>query len=145
MAAATNRLTLIAAIVPANVVTTHTLFCLKTVEIDEDEQAFLCGIFNSFVANYLVRLRVGTHVTTSIIGRLPVPRPPRDSAGFRTIAALSVRLTAEPDDRAAAAQLHAHVARLYGLVEVEFQHVLETFPLVDAEERSSAMDAFVRL
>ena len=56
---------------------------MRTGEIDDDEQAFLCGIFNSFVANYLVRLRVGTHVTTSIIGRLPVPRPPRDSAVFR--------------------------------------------------------------
>ena len=90
VAAATNRVTLIAAIVPANVVTTHTLFCLKNVELDDDEQAFLCGVFNSFVANFLVRLRVGTHVTTSIIARLPVPRPPRDSAAFREIAALSV-------------------------------------------------------
>jgi hypothetical protein len=155
VAAATNRLTLIAAIVPANVVTTHTLFCLKrgaaahsrfaATEIDDDEQAFLCGIFNSFVANYLVRLRVGTHVTTSIIARLPVPRPPRDSDAFHAIAGLSVRLAAEPDDPAPAAQLHAHVAQLYGLVEVEFQHVLETFPLVDAEERSKALEAFKSL
>ncbi len=155
VAAATNRLTLIAAIVPAGVVTTHTLFCLKkgaavrtrrpAAEIDDDEQAFLCGVFNSFVANYLVRLRVGTHVTTSIIGRLPVPRPPGDSAVFRTIAALSARLSAEPDDRAAAAQLQARVARLYGLDESELAHVLGTFPLVDAGERARAMEAYVGL
>jgi hypothetical protein len=144
VAAATNRLTLIAAIVPANVVTTHTLFCLKraAAAIDDDEQVFLCGIFNSLVANYLVRLRVGTHVTTSIVGRLPVPRPPRDSAAFRTIAALSARLAAEPEDAAAAAQLQARVAQLYGLGAGEFAHVLETFPLVEPAERSAALDAF---
>ena len=147
VASATNRLTLIAAIVPANVVTTHTLFCLKRTAraIDDDEQAFLCGIFNSFVANYLVRLRVGTHVTTSIIARLPVPTPPRDSAAFRTIAELSIRLSAEPDDPVATAQLHARVARLYGLTETEFRHVLDTFPLVPADERSRAMEAYAGL
>jgi hypothetical protein len=155
VAAATNRLTLIAAIVPAGVVTTHTLFCLKkrapvgshlrAAEIDDDEQTFLCGIFNSFVANYLVRLRVGTHVTTSIIGRLPVPRPARDSAVCRRIAALSARLSAEPDDHAAAAQLQARVAQLYGLDAAELEHVLGTFPLVDAGERARTMDAYVGL
>ena len=36
-------------------------------------QHFLCGLFNSFVVNYLVRLRVTTHVTTAIVERLPVP------------------------------------------------------------------------
>jgi len=147
VAAATNRLTLIAAIVPANVVTTHTLFCLKREArpIDDDDQAFLCGIFNSFVANYLVRLRVGTHVTTSIIARLPVPRPPRDSAAFRAIAALSLRLSAEPADLAAAAQLQARVAKLYGLVASEFQHVLDTFPLVPVDERAIAMTEYAAL
>jgi hypothetical protein len=143
VAAATNRLTLIAAIVPAGVVTTHTLFCLKGT-VEDDGQQFLCGIFNSFVANYLVRLRVGTHVTTAIIARLPVPRPPQDSEAFRDVAALSVRLSAVPHDRAAAAQLQARVARLYGLSAEEFQHVLNTFPLVPIEERERAMEEFRR-
>ena len=58
VASASNRVTLIAAM-PANVVTTHTLFCLKHA-VDRDVQLFLCGVFNSFVANYLVRMRVGT-------------------------------------------------------------------------------------
>ena len=78
MASASNRLTLIAAIVPAHVVTTHTLFCLKG-NVNPDVQLFLCGILNSFVANYLVRMRVNTHVTVSIMERLPVPRPALDS------------------------------------------------------------------
>src|SRR4029453_8556808 len=46
IASATNRLTLIAALVPAKVVTTHTLFCLKT-PLRLDAQHVLCGLLNS--------------------------------------------------------------------------------------------------
>ncbi len=141
VAAATNRLTLIAAIVPAHVVTTHTLFCLKG-HVPDDVQHFLCALFNSFVANYLVRLRVGTHVTVSIIERLRVPRPPRDSAVFCELARLSRRLTARPGDGRAAARLQAGAARLYGLSAEQFQHILDTFPLVDKEVRAAAVSAF---
>jgi len=141
VAASTNRLTLIAALIPAGAVTTHTVFCLKG-EADETLQQFLCGVFNSFVANYLVRLRVGTHVTVSIMNRLPVPAPARDSAAFVEIAALSARLGAGADDPIARARLQARVAWLYSLTAVEFQHVLGTFPLVDAEERAAALHAF---
>src|SRR5207342_1187778 len=66
VASATNRLTLIAAIVPARAVTTHTLFCLKT-RIPVAEQHVLCALLNSFVANYLIRLRVNTHVTVTLM------------------------------------------------------------------------------
>jgi hypothetical protein len=68
IASATNRLTLIAAIIPPHVVTTHTLFCLKT-RMAIDAQHVLCALMNSFVANYLVRLRVNTHVTSALVSR----------------------------------------------------------------------------
>ena len=74
VASATNRLTLITAIIPRGHVTVHTLFCLKT-PLALRDQEFLCGVLNSFVANYLVRQRVTTHVTARIMSRLPVPRP----------------------------------------------------------------------
>jgi hypothetical protein len=141
VASPTNRLTLIAAIVPPGVVTTHTLFCLKD-ELDKDVQQFLCGVFNSYVANYLVRLRVSIHVSASIIDRLPVPKPPRDSAIVAEIAALSAALGAGSSDRVAAAQLQAAVARLYGLTVPEFDYVLSTFPLIDDAVRRSAAEAF---
>ncbi len=142
VASPTNRLTLIAAIVPARVVTTHTLFCLKG-DVDENLQLFLCGVFNSFAANYLVRTRVGTHVTVSTIARLPVPRPSCESRAFRNIAALSARLATAPSDGAAAARLQASVAHLYGLTSIEFQHILDTFPLVPVAERTAAMHQFI--
>ena len=57
---------------PAGCVSTHTVFCLRT-PLPSPAQHFLCGLFNSFVVNYLVRLRVTTHVTTATVERLPIP------------------------------------------------------------------------
>ncbi|HET9358113.1 MAG TPA: N-6 DNA methylase, partial [Vicinamibacterales bacterium] len=88
IASATNRLTLIAAIVPAHAVTTHTLFCLRT-PLPEAEQHVLCALLNSYVANYLVRFRVNTHVTVSLVSRLPVPIVRRGDAFFERVSALA--------------------------------------------------------
>ena len=141
VAAASNRVTLIAAIVPANVVTTHTLFCMKNAT-DRDVQLFLCGVFNSFVANYLVRMRVGTHVNVSIIDQLRVPRPPIDSPAFRNIVALTSRVVATQSDVEAVIELQAAVAHLYRLDVSEFAHVLDTFPLVPIQERAAVMRGY---
>ena len=140
VASATNRLTLIAAIVPAGVVTTHTVFCVKAPP-DAEAQQFLCGVFNSLVANYLVRMRVGTHVTAAVIDRLPAPKPSRDSAIFREIAGLAREL-ATRDDGEAYARLQAAAARLYGLDEEEFSHVLDAFPLIPRAVREAALVLF---
>ena len=114
VASSTNRLTLIAAILPAGTVTTHTLFCLKT-KLDEESQHFLCGMFNSFVANYLVRMRVTTHVTVAIIDRLPLPKSARDTDEFRLMASAALKLAHDPADLAAGAWHQALAARIYGL------------------------------
>jgi hypothetical protein len=143
IASATNRLTLIAAIVPRHVVTTHTLFCLKTM-LTADEQWFLCGVLNSFVANYLVRPQVSTHVSAAIVERLPVPRPARDSEPFRTIVSLATRLATAFADDAAYAALQAHVAGLYDLTVEEFAHVVSTFPLVEEGVKEATLRTYVR-
>lgn len=68
-----NKLTLIAAVIPAGVVTTHTLFCLRN-RLPAEQQAFLCALFNSTVLNRIVRMLMGSHVTTGLVESLPVPR-----------------------------------------------------------------------
>ena len=141
VASATNRLTLIAAIVPADTVTTHTVFCLKD-QLDDEAQWYLCGMLNSYVANYLVRLRVSTHVSSGIIDRLPVPLPRRDEPRFREIAGLSRSLAAAPLDAANYARLQAIAAREYGLHSSQFHHILSTFPLIEATFRDAARSAF---
>lgn len=136
---AQNRLTLIAAVIPARSVTTHTVLCLKT-PLDLDSQHFLCGVLNSFVANYLMRLQVSSHVTAAGLARLPVPRLDSSASSFREIAAVARGLAARSAGRDdASARIQALVARLYGLTPSEFDHMLGTFPLVDPSERQRAL------
>ena len=142
VAAASNRLTLIAAVLPPGAVTTHTLFCLRT-PLHEDVQHVLCGLFNSYVANYLVRMRVSTHVTVSIVERLPLPLVLHDGPEFRELLALARHLAESPADAMAAATHQALAAGIYGLTREEFAHVLTTFPLIARHERDRALRIFV--
>ena len=140
VASSTNRLSLIAAILPPRVVTTHSLFCLKTA-LSSANQAFLCGMLNSYVANYLVRQVMTTHLGSATIEGLRVPKPPFDAPVFHEIVDLSHRLRHGPSD-GDYARLQAAAARAYGLTSAEFAHVLRTFPLVDEADRRMAMQEF---
>jgi hypothetical protein len=144
VASATNRLTLIAAVVPASVVTTHTLFCLKT-PIPLEAQRVLCALLNSLVANYFVRMRVNTHVTVSLVSRVPVPLlTPRDPLFSRLASLAQILSTAtEPvETMGEYAELQALVARLYELGEEDFEHVLGRFPLIPEEVRRRCLVEF---
>ncbi len=72
ISAVSNRQALIAAVIPAGVVTTHTIFCLKT-KLPLEQQHFLCACFNSEVLNRFVRLLMGGHLTTILVEGLPTP------------------------------------------------------------------------
>ena len=91
--------------------------CLKT-PLPIDAQHVLCALLNSFVANYLVRLRVNTHVTASLLSRVPVPVVTTGERVFERLAALSRTLasSAAGGRRSAEyAEQQAIVARLYHL------------------------------
>lgn len=151
---ASNRLSLVAAIVPSNVVTTHTLFCLRG-RLPIEQQHFLAALFNSFVLNYLVRMLMGGHVTTTLVESLPAP-PWRRSREQRLVAALArhaahpARSAAvrEPSPEAprlahpAGARLQAEVAHMFNLDRGGLAHILETFPLVPREERTRVLLVF---
>jgi hypothetical protein len=141
----TNRLTLIAAIIPARAVTTHTLFCLRT-PLRVADQWLLCALLNSFVANFLVRQRVSSHVTLSTMERLPVPRPAGGSPLARELGARARWLATA---RSTTSDVHAHLqalaARAYGLSNAELGHVLSTFPLVPVNERDAVLRIFNQL
>ncbi|HUL72154.1 MAG TPA: N-6 DNA methylase [Vicinamibacterales bacterium] len=140
VSAVANRQSLIAAIVPAHVVTTHTLFCLRT-PIPADQQDFLCGLFNSYVLNALVRMLMGGHLTTSLVEDLPVPRWTGDD-DQRRIVALSRRLRRRPASPLAHAALQALVARLYRLDAAMFEHIVSGFPLVPEADRRRTIGMF---
>jgi N-6 DNA Methylase/Eco57I restriction-modification methylase len=143
VAGSTNRTTLIAAILPARTTSTHTVFCLRT-PLSLRAQYFLCALFNSFVVNYFVRLRVTTHVTTATVEQLPIPTAEAIPATFKEIATLG-RILSRRFDQEAFATLNARVAELYQLSAAEFRHILETFPLVAVQERDAAMSHYRRM
>ena len=72
-----------------------------------------------------------------------MPRQQDAPAAFNTIAAIARRL-ARGHDPASLARLNALVARLYQLSREEFQHVVDTFPLIALEERDRAIAEFQR-
>jgi len=143
VASATNKLTLIAAMLPRGTVSTHTVFCLKS-PMDERDQWCLLALMNSLVANYLVRLQVTTHVTTSLMSRLPVPRPANGSRDFERLADLAEDINTDPlaeaDPRYA--ELNAIAARLYLLSVEDFEHVVNTFPLLSPALRSRCLSTY---
>ncbi|PYR75668.1 MAG: hypothetical protein DMF87_19925 [Acidobacteria bacterium] len=144
VASATNRLTLIAAMVPADAVTTHTLFCLKTL-LPLDAQHVLCALLNSFVANYLIRFRVNTHVTASLMSRLRVPPIDRDTHPYHRLSTLAQTLMHSPaaaERQPEYAELQGMIGTLYGLSETDFRHILSTFPLIPEEVKSSVLLQF---
>jgi hypothetical protein len=143
VASATNKLTLIAAMLPAGAVSTHTVFCQKTALLD-DEQWCLLGLMNSLVANYLVRLQVTTHVTTSLMARLPVPKP---APPIRARIATLSRSLAESGIEAAPeayAELNALTAQEYGVSHDEYAHIAASFPLLSSELRLGCTRAYAR-
>jgi hypothetical protein len=144
IASATNRVTLIAAIVPAEAVTTHTLFCLKT-PLPLDAQHVLCALLNSFVANYLIRFRVNTHVTVALVSRLRVPTIDRDTRAYQRLSTLAQTLMHSPaaaEHQPEYAELQGLVGRLYGLTRTNFEHVLSTFPLIPASVKAESVVQF---
>lgn len=145
VASATNRVTLIAALLPRHTLSTHTVFCLKA-PIPVGDQWCLLALLNSLVANFLVRLHVTTHVTASLMARLPVPRPARGSIAFRDLAAIARALARTGIDAApdAYAQLNAITASLYGLSQEQYQHVVDSFPLLPEYLRTRCCSSYMR-
>jgi hypothetical protein len=144
VASATNRLTLIAARLPPGTISTHTVFCSRDT-LGADSQFCLLALLNSLVANYLVRLRVTTHVTAAIMARLPVPRPAHRSSEFHELATLARSLegTGLGGHEDVYARLNAVVAKLYGLTRGQYEYVLSTFPLLPRRLMDRAAAAFV--
>ena len=143
VASATNRLTLIAALLPPHTITTHTVFCLKT-KLSERDQWCLLALLNSLVANYLMRLRVTTHVTATLMARLPVPKPPPRSAAYRELVTLARSLAKTGIDAAPEryCRLNAVVASLYELPNANYQSIVATFPLLPSELRSRCEETY---
>lgn len=138
-----NRLTLIAAVVPSGIVTTHTILCSRT-PLDAGHQHFLCALFNSLVLNAVVRMLMGSHVTTTLAASLPVPEWRGDRVD-RQIVALARRLAERRPPADAGARLQALVAHRFELTRDELEHLLDGSPGVPSGERAAVVLWFERI
>jgi len=144
VASSTNKLTLMAAVLPGGVVSTHTLFCSRA-GLDDDDSWCLTALLNSLVANYLVRLQMSTHVTAALMARLPVPRPQPGTPTHARLAALAIALSVRGSIEEAPeeyAELNAIVAHRYGLTQPQYAHVVSGFPLLPKPLRAGCVERF---
>jgi hypothetical protein len=170
VARSTDERTMISAILPPCFFG-HTISAVRVLDdsgaeiLPKPAQAFLCGVWNSFTVDYMVRSKVGSHLSFYYVYQLPIPRLPPGDPAFIAIANRSARLICSSPDFAGVAQgfglsgpqdgatdpterarlraeLDGIVANLYGLTEEEFAYVLTTFPVVPQEIKDAALAAF---
>lgn len=133
--------------------------------IDSKTQLFVCGVWNSFVMDWLIRQKVTTTLNYFYLYQLAMPRFTEKDPVFQPVVSRAAQLictTPEFDDLAAAVGLgsHAHgitdpaqraqlraeldglIAHVYGLSEAEFSHILSTFPLVPEPVKLAARNAY---
>jgi hypothetical protein len=143
----TNQRTLVAALIPPEVVITNKGPYLLWPRGDSRDEAFLLGVLSSLALDWYARRFVEVSMNFFIFNPFPVPRPQADDPLRRRTIELAGRLAA-PDDRFAdwAAQvgvdcgpldeeekadriheLDAVVAHLYDLSEKQLVHIFETF------------------
>ena len=168
IAANTNERTMVSSVIPptfhGNKLPTIKIFDGNDKRLISDaEQLFLCAVWNSFVIDSMLRMKVTTTLNFFYIYQLPIPRLTAKDAAFAPIVARAARLictTPEFDALAKEVGLESHsvtdpaertrlrseldglVAHLYGLTESEFAHVLTTFPLVPEPVKIAALNAY---
>jgi len=147
VARATDTRTMIAALIPPNVVVNHKAPYLLWSAGDEADEAFLLGIFASIPLDWYARRVVETSVSFDLLNAFPVPNPDPANPHRREVICIAGRLAA-PDLRFAKwadrvgveagpldaasrddhiARLDAAAAHLYGLTDDDLRVIFETF------------------
>ncbi len=163
----TDTRSLICTILPRGVFTGNSLNLLEvhTQHSDNSEcgatitgPEIISGInmlLSSFCADFYVRQRMAKHVSAFILKELPCPRDLQvikdlgkmalclyigeDFEAFRGSAA---PLDDESERQKLIAKLDARVAHFYGFSYEEYQAILETFPLVDTEQKKRCLRSY---
>lgn len=147
VARATDTRTVIAALVPPEIVMTNKAPYLLWPEGDERDEAYLLGVLCSIPLDWYARRIVEISVNFHIFNGFPIPRPGRDDPLRLEVEAIAGRLaavdarydawakavgvpvTSVDDDEKPdlVARLDAAVALLYGLDAGDVRHIFETF------------------
>ena len=170
VARSTDARTMICALLPRNVVAGHTLVLQQRKSepsfrgLDDAETLFVIGVFNSVIADWLLRQQVSAHVSMFYVYQLPMPRLTKANHYFDEIVRRSALLSCTSDDfsdvataagieaadRATdadmrirlAAEIDAIVAHLYGVTEQELRLILASFPLMPDAAKLQVLETF---
>jgi hypothetical protein len=147
VARATDTRTVIAALVPGELVLTNKAPYLLWPDGDERDEAYLLGVLASMPLDWYARRVVEVSLNFHLFNAFPVPDPPRDAPLRRRVEEIAGRLAAV-DDRFAGwaesvgvpvgsvtdgerpellAELDAAVALLYDLQETDLRLIYSTF------------------
>lgn len=131
--------------------------------VSNPDMLLLCGIFNSFVYDSIIRLKVAANMNFFFVYSTQVPnKGSRFDAGIINRVARLICTTLEFENLSKEAGINCHnqgvtndiergrlraeldglVAHLYGLTEEEFAYILTTFPLVADPVKIAARNAY---
>ena len=172
VASNTNERTLIATILPPGVFGAESFNIAQSDYLTPSFQVYLTAILNSFVVDFLIRQMVTTNLSMFFIYQLPVPRLAIDEARYLALLNRSARLICDSyefdglmkelnltnfsrinvenkfgvteilERSKIRAELDGLIAHVYQLSEVEFAHILTTFPLVAEPVKVAALNAY---
>ena len=170
IASNTNERTMISTIIPPslcieNLQTVQMLDPQGNQVVSYDEILYLCAVWNSFIYDSLLRLKVSANINFFFVYSTQVPRLKEGDRFFAEIVQRAAKLictTPEFDELAQEVGLGSHkrgvtnevergklraeldgmIAHLYGLTEKEFAYILTTFPIVPEPVKVAAINAY---
>jgi hypothetical protein len=169
----TDIRTMIATVIPPrvcieNLQTVNALDGKENLVLPYDDTLILCAIWNSFVYDFILRMKVTANINFFYIYQTPIPRLKEGDRYFQEIVEKAAKLiciseefdelakevgidshkngvTEETERAKIRAKLDAIVGHLYELNEIEFQHILSTFPLVSESVKTATLKAYQNL
>lgn len=162
IASSTNERTLISAVIPPGFVCGHSVAVVQVPDLKT--MSYLCGVVNSFIADYFMRQKVSANITMFNFRELPVPRidsgpifkdivkkvaqltcTTSEYAKLREDVGIDFAVVNENDRKIVQAQIDALVAKLYGITESELAHILSKFPIVDEKTKELVLQEYEKL
>lgn len=166
----TNERSVLAAVLPAGHPAGHSVPTVGIQGAGTHAYLFWVAVATSFVAEFLIRQKISTHLSFFYLESWPFPRLAQEDLILKQLAAHAARLSCftpemgalweEVADRLSLreqrsttdlrerarlrAEIDAIIADLYGLSVAEFAYILTTFPLLDRDQPPLPGDFFVR-
>ena len=130
-----------------------------------DETMFMCGIFNSFCIDFILRHKVATNMNIFYLMQLPIPKYDKNNIYHWKIVENTAKLICTTDDfkilrkelnifkfetqkdkrLALESQINAFVAKIYNLNKTDLKFMLSTFPIVSDDLKEFTLDEFLRI